>query len=69
MDRILTARLLTIGGSQIVVLPDDCRFEGEEVYVSRDPASGDLVLSTRPDTWALADLFRQLGETETCISR
>ena len=64
MDKVLTARLLTIGGSQVVVLPEDCRFEGDQVYVPRDAASGDVVLSSRPDAWALADLFTEISATE-----
>jgi antitoxin VapB len=28
------------------------RFEGSEVYIRRDPITGDVVLSRRPDSWA-----------------
>jgi antitoxin VapB len=27
------------------------RFEGSEVYVRRDPATGDVILSRRPESW------------------
>jgi antitoxin VapB len=27
------------------------RFPGSEVYVRRDPATGDVILSRRPDSW------------------
>ena len=30
-----TAKLFTDGGSQAVSLPENCRFEGDEVYVNR----------------------------------
>jgi len=47
-----TAKLFVTGRSQAVRLPREYRFEGEEVFIRRDPASGDVVLSRKPDTWA-----------------
>ena len=35
-----TAKLFRNGRSQAVRLPVDFRFEGSEVYVRRDPATG-----------------------------
>lgn len=46
-----TAKLFRNGRSQAVRLPVDLRFEGSEVYVRRDPASGDVILSRRPESW------------------
>ena len=46
-----TAKLFSNGRSQAVRLPVDFRFEGSEVYVRRDPATGDVILSRRPDSW------------------
>src|SRR5579884_3891927 len=46
------AKLFINGGSQAVRLPAEFRFNGREVYVRRDPLTGDVVLSSRPDTWA-----------------
>jgi antitoxin VapB len=46
-----TARLFRNGRSQAVRLPAEYRFEGTEVYVRRDPTTGDVVLSRRPDSW------------------
>jgi antitoxin VapB len=46
-----TAKLFRNGRSQAVRLPADFRFPGTEVYVRRDPASGDVILSRRPDSW------------------
>ena len=49
---VRTARLFTTGGSQAVRLPVDLRFPGDEVYIRRDPRTGDVILSTRPTgTW------------------
>jgi len=50
-----TAKLFRNGRSQAVRLPVEYRFEGSEVYVRRDPASGDVILSRRPESWT--DLF------------
>ena len=46
-----TAKLFRNGRSQAVRLPADFRFQGSEVYVRRDPATGDVILSGRPDSW------------------
>jgi antitoxin VapB len=43
-----TARLFKNGRSQAVRLPAAYRFEGEEVYIRRDPLTGDVILSTKP---------------------
>lgn len=47
-----TAKLFTTGRSQAVRLPMEYRFEGSEVFIRREPATGDVVLSRRPDSWA-----------------
>ena len=48
-----TAKLFTNGGSQAVRLPAEFRFDGEQVYVRRDEATGDVILSSRPaQSWA-----------------
>jgi antitoxin VapB len=39
------------GRSQAVRFPVEYRFEGSEVYVRRDPATGDVVLSRRLEGW------------------
>ena len=46
-----TAKLFTTGRSQAVRLPRGYRFEGTEVFIRRDPATGDVVLSRRPESW------------------
>ena len=46
-----TAKLFRNGRSQAVRLPADYRFEGSEVYIRRDPATGDVILSRRPESW------------------
>jgi len=53
-----TAKLFRNGRSQAVRLPADFRFQGSEVYVRRDPATGDVILSRRPESWH--DVFELL---------
>jgi antitoxin VapB len=39
------------GRSQAVRIPAEFRFTTDEVYVRRDPQSGDLILSQAPGGW------------------
>ncbi len=56
------AKLFKNGASQAVRLPADFRFDGEEVYIRREEATGNVVLSGRPgaDAW---DRFFALVES------
>ena len=45
------AKLFQNGRSQAVRLPAEFRFTQKEVYIRRDPISGDVVLSRRPGGW------------------
>lgn len=47
-----TAKLFSNGRSQAVRLPAEFRFEGDEVYIRRDPATGDVILSRKPADWS-----------------
>lgn len=42
------AKLFKNGRSQAVRLPAAFRFDGDKVYVRRDPTSGDVILSAKP---------------------
>ena len=46
-----TAKLFTSGGSQAVRLPIAFRLPGAEVFIRRDPKTGDVVLSPKPASW------------------
>ena len=46
-----TAKLFFNGRSQAVRLPLEFRFEGGEVYIRRDPVSGEVILSPKPSSW------------------
>jgi antitoxin VapB len=60
-----TAKLFHNGRSQAVRLPSEYRFQGSEVFIRRDPATGDVVLSRRPESWqdffGLADRIKAPG--------
>jgi antitoxin VapB len=45
------AKLFPNGRSQAVRLPSEYRFQGSEVFIRRDPATGDVILSRRPESW------------------
>ncbi len=56
------AELFTDGRSQAVRLPAAYRFDAKEVFIRRDPATGDVILSRRPATWD--DFFTLLEGAE-----
>ncbi|MES2932782.1 MAG: AbrB family transcriptional regulator [Pseudomonadota bacterium] len=58
------AKLFKNGASQAVRLPIEFRFEGSEVYVTRDDATGDVVLSNRPGAKTWNEFFALLHATE-----
>lgn len=47
----MKAKIFQTGRSQAVRLPKEFRFEGSEVYIRRDPQTGDVVLSRKPNSW------------------
>lgn len=51
-----TAKLFANGRSQAVRLPVEFRFEGSEVFIRRDPLTGDVILSSRTG-WTSWDEF------------
>jgi antitoxin VapB len=46
-----TAKIFITGRSQAVRLPLEYRFDEKEVYIRRDPETGDVILSRRPESW------------------
>jgi antitoxin VapB len=51
MQKLAKARVFMSGRSQHVTIPAEFRFATEEVFVRRDPRSGDLILSPAPRNW------------------
>jgi len=45
------AKLFNNGRSQAVRLPAAYRFDTKEVFIRRDPQTGDVILSRKPFTW------------------
>ena len=64
MAQTKTAKLFRNGASQAVRLPSEFRFEGTEVYVSRDRETGDVILSTRPSARVWSDFFHGHPDAE-----
>lgn len=57
-----TAKLFQNGRSQALRLPAEYRFEGSEVYIRRDPRTGYVILSRRPESWQdFFDLADRVG--------
>ena len=46
-----TAKVFANGRSQAVRLPASFRFDTDEVFIRRDEATGDVILSRRPADW------------------
>ncbi len=55
-----TAKLFMNGRSQAVRLPVNYRFDCDEVYIRKDPESGDVIISRKPGSW---DDFFKLQKT------
>lgn len=54
-----TAKLFTTGRSQALRLPKEFRFPGTEVFIRRDPVTGEVILSPKPASWTE---FFELGD-------
>jgi antitoxin VapB len=64
-----TAKLFRNGRSQAVRLPAEYRFEGSEVYIHRDPDTGDVILSRRPESWQdFFDLMKTIEVPEDFLA-
>lgn len=58
------AKLFLNGGSQAVRLPAPFRFAGDEVYIRRDPETGEVILSAVPNSWDGFFALRDAGVEE-----
>jgi antitoxin VapB len=65
-----TAKIFVTGRSQAVRLPLEFRFDVAEVFIRRDPATGDVVLSRKPTDWqGLLDVVAQNKEDDLLVER
>ena len=62
MPATAKAKVFMTGRSQAVRIPAEYRFDAEEVYIRRDPQTGDLILSEKPDSWE--DIFKALDQAD-----
>jgi len=60
---VQTARVFTNGNSQAVRLPKQFRLPAGEVYIRRDAATGDIVLSARPLPGSWSGFFTLRAKT------
>jgi antitoxin VapB len=65
-----TAKIFVTGRSQAVRLPLEFRFDVAEVFIRRDPATGDVVLSRKPTDWqGLLDVVAQNKYEDLVVER
>jgi antitoxin VapB len=57
MHEMHIAKLFKNGTDQAVRLPAEFRFDGDEVYISRDDTTGDVVLSSHPGAKTWSEFF------------
>ena len=50
-QKVDKARVFMTGRSQAVRIPFEYRFPTAEVYIRRDPRTGDVILSQSPGNW------------------
>lgn len=65
MSETRVCKLFKNGASQAVRLPAEFRFEGvDEVYVTRDDATGDLTISSLPGAKVWDEFFEKWKDFE-----
>ena len=65
-----TAKIFATGRSQAVRLPLEYRFDVPEVFIRRDPSTGDVVLSRKPTDWqGLLDAVALNEEDDVLLAR
>jgi len=57
-----TAKLFMNGRSQAVRLPLKYRFDCDEVFIRKDPETGDVIISKKPGSWD--SLFKLVEELD-----
>ncbi|HTW43979.1 MAG TPA: hypothetical protein VMD58_00415 [Acidobacteriaceae bacterium] len=60
MSQLTKTRVFMSGRSQHVTIPAEFRFNTKQVYIRRDPETGDLILSEHPKN--LADILAALDK-------
>jgi antitoxin VapB len=60
MADVEKARVFMSGRSQAVRIPVEYRFKSDQVYIRRNPQSGEIILSERPPQPSLAEIFAMI---------
>ena len=60
MSETRIAKLFKNGSRQAVRLPAEFRFDGDEVYATRDDVTGNVVLSKQPGAGVWRDFFEMM---------
>nr|WP_145550260.1 AbrB/MazE/SpoVT family DNA-binding domain-containing protein [Variovorax boronicumulans] len=64
-----TAKVFVTGRSQAVRLPREFRFAETEVFIRRDPLTGDVVLSRKPADWqGFLDVVAQTSDADDFLT-
>jgi antitoxin VapB len=67
MSQTRIAKLFKNGSSQAVRLPAEFRFDGAEVFATRDDVTGDVVLSDRPGAKVWRDFFEMMRTVDVPV--
>jgi antitoxin VapB len=62
MATLEKARVFMTGRSQAVRIPAEYRFSTKEVFIRRDPKTGDVTLSEKPVKPSWDEIFARLDE-------
>jgi antitoxin VapB len=57
---VATAKVFTTGNSQAVRLPKAFRVDATEMWISRNPRTGEITLKPKPDASALEAFLQEL---------
>jgi antitoxin VapB len=71
MAPVEKARVFMSGRSQAVRIPVEYRFASNEVYIRRNPYTGEVILSEQPQRQSLAEIFAAIdaaGGAEDLLS-
>jgi antitoxin VapB len=60
MATVEKARVFMSGRSQAVRIPVEYRFTSDEVYIRRNPHTGEIILSETPQRQSLTEIFARI---------
>ena len=64
-----TAKVFNVGSDQAVCLPLGFEFDAQEVFIRKDAATGDVILSRSPSDWlGFIEAVKNLDAPEDFLS-